>query len=277
MNFKKHLLLLLFAFILFPVFSYSQDEISEKPKYAPHGERHRNVTDAKGKQGLWKLYSRDRILLSEINYKNDIKHGACTKYYSSTGVMHEESNYYYGQKDGEYKNYFINGQINSEGSYKNGRKTGEWITYNKSSGEKKSEGNYVENEKDGVWIYYDMKGTKTSSGSYVHGVKEGDWESFDEEGKVIATSKYVNGVVQLKEKNPSNSTTTTPKKPKFVPYKKTTTPNTTPNTNPNPNSNPNPNTNPNPNPNNPGNDINNLNNNQNQNNKQDTLKTPDNK
>jgi antitoxin component YwqK of YwqJK toxin-antitoxin module len=208
MNFNKNILLLLITCILFPIISYSQDEISEKPKYAPHGEKHKNVTDAKGKQGAWKTYSRERVLLSEINYKNDIKHGASTKYYPSNGVLKEEANYYYGQKDGDYKSYYSNGQVNSEGSYRNGRKTGQWTSYNKSSGEKKSEGTYVDNKKDGVWTYYDIKGVKTLSGTYANDIKEGDWVSYDPDGKVTSTSKYANGVVQLKEKASSGSTNT---------------------------------------------------------------------
>lgn len=54
MNFSKNILLLLITCLLFPVISYSQDEISEKPKYAPHGEKHKNVSDAKGRTGAGK-------------------------------------------------------------------------------------------------------------------------------------------------------------------------------------------------------------------------------
>ena len=169
-----------------------------------------NVTDEKGKQGTWKFYSGYRILVFEITYKNDIRHGPCSKYYFSNGIIREESNYYYGKKDGEYKSYFADGQLHTEGAFKDGRKSDEWIIYYKSSAEKKCEGTYVNGRKEGIWVFYDNKGVKTVQGKYRMDVKEGDWETYDSDGKIIEVKKYINGVLQLKEG--VQKTTTTSKK-----------------------------------------------------------------
>ena len=178
------------------------DEIAVRPKYAPRSEKNRNTTDLKGKQGLWKVYSWEKILLSETTYLNDIKHGPCSKYYSFSGMVREETNYYFGKRDGSFKSYYNNGQVNAEGSYKDGRKTDIWTTYYKTSGEKKSEGKYVENKKNGLWTFYNSRGTKSSSGSYQNDLKIGAWESFDSEGKIIIVN-YINGVLKEKDTKPS--------------------------------------------------------------------------
>jgi antitoxin component YwqK of YwqJK toxin-antitoxin module len=210
----KFNILIAFCFLIlsFEGFGQEQDkEISERPKYAPRGEKHMNTSNEKGKQGLWKFYNRDKTLIYEYTFKNDIKHGPCSKYYSSNGVVREESNYFYGKKDGEYKSYYSNGQLSAEGSYKDGKKSGAWITYNKSSGEKKSEGSFLNNNKDGLWITYNNKGEKTSEGSYVNGLKEGAW-SYYEEGKLVETKNYTKGSTQVKV----TTTKTTTKKTKTV-------------------------------------------------------------
>lgn len=207
--------------IIFPFISSAQDnEEGQRPKYAPWGEKHKNMSDEKGKQGEWRYYTRDRILLYSITYKNDVKHGPSTKYYSSNGIVREEANFYYGIRDGEYKSYHSNGQLSAEGSYKENKKTGSWITYYKSSGEKKSEGSYLGNKKDGLWSYYNSKGIKIMQGSFKAGEKEGEWTVYDSDGKVTEISKYSNGVLQLKEsadtstkkKSSTNKTSTNTKK-----------------------------------------------------------------
>lgn len=54
------------------------------------------------KQGLWR-YKSGGVLVAEINYLNDKKHGLCTKYYAASGAMMEVTNYEDGIRDGEYK------------------------------------------------------------------------------------------------------------------------------------------------------------------------------
>lgn len=238
--YTMHSIIFIF-FLALPYLTFSQKETSKRAQYAPWGEKHANVSDEKGKQGEWKFYTDDKILLYDITYKNDIKHGPCSKYYSSNGIIREESNYYYGKKDGDYKGYYINGEIHAEGTYKDGKRSGAWIIYYKSSGEKKIEGTYINGKKDGVWIYYDVKGVKSVQGKYLMDVKEGDWETYDSDGKVIEVKKYINGVLQLKEgvkkqqlpvkktsKTISKTTTTKPTSPGTDSNNKTNTNNQSP-------------------------------------------------
>lgn len=216
--------IIFFNFLLmFSLLSYSQDEttVSSRPKNAPRGDKHKNVFDSKGKQGLWKYYSNDKILLFEITYKNDIKHGVSTRYYSTNGLIREEVTYFYGKKDGEYKSYYNNGQLSAEGAYKNGMKSGKWTMYSKSSGEKKSEGEYLNNKREGEWAIYSTKGGKLSEGKYTNGVKNGEWTFYDEEGKFKQKIVYSKGTIKEKEEAPKTPVQKTTK-PKAMPAKKIT-------------------------------------------------------
>ncbi len=216
---RKNIITLLICIVL-PCISFSQNEWATRPKYAPWGEKDRNVTNDKGKQGVWKYFTRDRILILKVSYKDGVKHGPCIKYYSSNGQVREEANFFYGKRDSTYTTYYINGQVYTEGFYTEGKKTGDWTSYFKSSGALKSQGKYVANKRVGEWTFYSSKGYKLSAGKYVNGVKEGDWITYTSDGKVRETIKYISGVAQLTEgaatttkKNTKSTIKTIPKKP----------------------------------------------------------------
>lgn len=221
---RVHIRKVILIFIYYCAFScitYAQQitwETADRPRYCPAGVKDRNVTNEKGRQGVWKAYARTRTLLWAVTYKNGIKNGVYTLYYSTNGAAREEGSYYWGTKDGEVKKYFINGELKEEGSYKVGKRSGKWITYNKSSGEKRSEGEYEANRKIGTWTFYNSKGVKISEGSYVNGRREGVWQFYGKDGKSKGSVNYIKGVAQLTE---NAETKTTPKKtpPKKTPPK----------------------------------------------------------
>lgn len=152
-----------------------------------------NKKDDNGKQGEWKYFNRDGDLLYIINYKNDKKHGPCVKYYPQAGKPREESNYYDGKLDEDFKQYYVNGEVKREGFYKDGKREGLWTSYDRITGEKRSEGNYKENKKVDEWSYWNSKGNLVVKGKYVNGQKDGVWEYYDAEGKVKSRQTFVNG------------------------------------------------------------------------------------
>lgn len=185
---------------------YSQNELEIRPKYMPMMEKHRNVKDENGrKQGLWKFYSRDGILILEVTYQNDVKHGPCVRYHPSLGYPIEELNYFNGRKDGVCKKYYISGELRSEGYYKDGKRVDKWVYYQKVNGEKKAEGGYFNGQKEGEWLYYNSKGVIVLKGSYKNGLKQGVWEFNDAEGKLLYTKNYLN------DQEVGDSKPTTPK------------------------------------------------------------------
>ncbi|NTW33558.1 MAG: hypothetical protein HGB12_13205 [Bacteroidetes bacterium] len=225
---KKFIILfLIYSTLPFAVMSQDkkapvEEQFAERPKYSPRKDKHLNVYDSKGKQGLWKFYSRDGILIFEVTFKNDTKHGTSSKYYYYSGLIREELEYYYGKRDGDCKLYFNNGLLSAEGSYKDNKKSGEWTTYYKSSGEKKSEGRYFENLKDSVWTYYNNRGEKTMQGKFSKGKKVGDWENYNVDGSVKSVTKYANGILVPKDVPETKKTTKPTIKSSTI--KKTVTP-----------------------------------------------------
>lgn len=170
-------------------------QIEERPQYAPRSEKHKNVRDELGrKQGLWKYYNRERVLTIEITYLNDIKHGPSIRHNSYNGVVTEESGYFNGKRDGEYKRYNYNGTLTTEGNYAMGRRIGNWVTYYVVNGEKRTEGAYNTNgKKDGNWKYYTSKGTMKSEGDYKNGVRDGTWVFYGPDGSRTEEKKFQNG------------------------------------------------------------------------------------
>ena len=183
--------------LFFSAMLFAQNQMEIRPKYMPMGGKHRNIIDESGrKQGLWKYYSADGILIAEVNYQNGIKHGTSIKYHPLLGVPIEESTYFNGLLDGDYKKYYGTGELKTDGYYKDGKKTGKWNTYYKVNGEKRSEGEYVNDKKEGLWRLYSSKGKLTCEGPYLHNLKEGEWKYYDQDGKVIATLSFVKDVEQ---------------------------------------------------------------------------------
>ena len=168
--------------------------IEIRPENAPRSDKWKNKKDALGrKQGLWKYYTDDGIILLEITFQNDVKHGALVRHHSSNGVITEESNYFNGRRDGEYKRYTYNGLLTTEGFYSTGRKNGLWMTYFAVNGEKKTEGSYANGRKIGLWRYYNSKGKLKSEGEYKEGLMEGEWKYYDNDGTPLEQKKYMNG------------------------------------------------------------------------------------
>lgn len=75
------------------------------------------------RNGKWKEFNKQAILVSEGYYENDIKHGSWKQYYE-TGELLIEENYRYGILHGRYASYHPNGQILSEGEYQHGKREG---------------------------------------------------------------------------------------------------------------------------------------------------------
>jgi antitoxin component YwqK of YwqJK toxin-antitoxin module len=144
---------------------------SERPKFAPFKEKHRNLRDEfDRKQGLWKLYSASQIIIADVNYLNDKKHGMSTRYYPHTGELMEQAEYFDGRKHGEYKKFYYTGATKTEGEYDLNKRTGYWVDYYLNTGEVRSEGTYDRGKKQGDWKFYNSQGDLKYTYTYDQGV-----------------------------------------------------------------------------------------------------------
>lgn len=73
------------------------------------------------------------------------------------------------------------------------RKNGEWTEYY-PNGQKKAVGNYKMDRKQGQWVYYNQSGQKTAEGKYNLGKKDGVWKEM--EGGRMVTKTYRFGKVR---------------------------------------------------------------------------------
>ena len=135
-----------------------EEFIEVRPKYRSKNDRdHYNKYDLMGKRwGVWKIYNRDRVLISEIEYERGRKHGVAIRYNSRTGKPVEIKNYVYGKLDGPYEKYSPLGELLIEGEYTLGERSGTW-TYNYPSGSIRKTGAYVNGLKEGPWEFYNRK------------------------------------------------------------------------------------------------------------------------
>lgn len=87
-------------------------------------ERFLNKKNSKTpKNGKWKEFNKQAVLVSEGNYQHDLKNGVWKQYYE-TGELLIEETYDNGILHGRYASYHLNGRLLSEGQYKNGHREG---------------------------------------------------------------------------------------------------------------------------------------------------------
>jgi antitoxin component YwqK of YwqJK toxin-antitoxin module len=108
------------------------------------------------REGNWKFYNEEEILLSEENYENGIASGIWKNYYQNGNLL-EEITYKNGKKDGPWKQYFHDGPEKLRATYRNGKLEG-LATFFHPNGRVMISGPYVNNFKDGVWMHLNDKG-----------------------------------------------------------------------------------------------------------------------
>lgn len=181
MNNLKKISILLLIFIGFS-FQSPGDLTALLPKYAPDSVAHRNKLDDYGKKwGSWQFFSRNGVLILEINYKDNKRNGEFVRYNGITGKMLEKGAYVNDLKNGSFTKWYSNSVKRVEGSYRKGLKDGLWSYYFKNSpGIVRLTGNFKEGKKHGKWIFYDKNGTIRSIMKYENGLI---LESVNEENK----------------------------------------------------------------------------------------------
>jgi|GEM_PF-6752722 len=96
-------------------------------------------------------------------------------------------------KDGEYKKWYINGQMKIECSYVKDSLNGEYKEWYEN-GKKKSEGAKKMGKDIGALATWYEDGKKSAEMNYTSdGVKDGTWNYWDKEGKLYATRTFKDG------------------------------------------------------------------------------------
>ena len=91
-----------------------------------------------------------------------------------------------GIQNGEWIEYWENGQLEGKRNYKNGKVEGEYLKYYEN-GQLKYKSNHKDGKQDGEWLYYYDNGQLQFKSNYKDGKKDGETFSNKENGKLIKT------------------------------------------------------------------------------------------
>ncbi len=164
-------------------FFHTNGKIEQKGKYRKGGKPH----------GDWVWYYTNGAVRREEIYSNGKEEGLMIEYDEQGNIL-EKGEYVGGLEEGVWE---VNtGDYIERGNYVEGMMNGEWEGIYKSTGKIAFTGNYIEGLPEGKHIYYYPDGRKMSEGKFQSGLKVGDWKRYDENGLLVITIRYNNGVTE---------------------------------------------------------------------------------
>ncbi len=238
---KKYLLLLfLFAFCGLNLFSQQNDSVNANGYnvfHFPNGKISSEGTMRNGKpDGYWKNYYENGILKSEGNRKNYLL-DSTWRFYDEDGKLVLEINYKKGKKNGFRITYqgdeitkenfvddvkqgysyvlYPNGKVHFKIPFVDGLENGQaveyapdgrivqLIQYKKGYVISRQKINRFDSDSlpNGKWIWFYDDEKVHITGNYKHGLKNGYFKTYDRNGNLISTEKYVNGEKETKAEN----------------------------------------------------------------------------
>ncbi len=97
-----------------------------------------------------------------------------------------------GSREGDWKDYYLTGEVQAEGKYLNNKRAGKWTFYYKN-GSKEQEGSYLRGLPDGTWRWYYSNGDLLREESYFNGREDGEMVEYDSTGNIISKGNFING------------------------------------------------------------------------------------
>lgn len=148
------------------------------------------IVDEEGnRNGYWKDYSPEGVVVAEGNYSDNRRTGTW-KFYSATGKLEQAGSYTGGRIDGAWRWYYPEGELLREEEYYQGKRDGNYTEYSRE-GEIIAQGIYTDGERNGEWKY--KTGDNIESGSYLLGLRDGLWKAFYPDNKLRFKGKYNQG------------------------------------------------------------------------------------
>lgn len=130
--------------------------------------------------GIHRFYNDESEVINSIIYNEEgIK--------VSEGIVDET-----GSRTGNWKDFYITGELRATGNYVNNRRSGRWVFYYKN-GNKEQEGIYLRGLPDGLWTWYYENGNLLREESYFNGREDGESIEYDIMGNIITKGNYLNG------------------------------------------------------------------------------------
>ena len=182
LNYQKNYLNSMYFLGGYPELEYLQIELKDwnlhgnLTSYYSNGEIHGKWSFNNGSfTGLQEIFEKDKVIL-KFTTKNGNLDGSFERYYSSGEILFRR-NYVNGQKEGEQKEFYINGQEERVSIYKEG-KLNSTVTEFWKSGIVRSIYNYRDDLEDGWYKIYETDGLLKEQGKYINGVRDGERQVF---------------------------------------------------------------------------------------------------
>lgn len=177
----QSLLFLLVILLLTPIGLYAQFNKKEKKKFF---KKYEHLLDKNSEIKFFNYY--------QVLEKNGTEYVFKT-FNPDKKVMTIYETYQEGDLEtlnGEYKEWYDNGNLWKKGRYKNNEKSGRWNFYNHSDGNLNQYGAYENGMEQGDWYTVDSLGRTTSKCHYVNGQLDGEYLNYDTSGNVFQKSIY---------------------------------------------------------------------------------------
>ncbi len=143
----------------------------------------------RGQQSFMEIEIALRNGFTVEDFKKGLNGQEYIEYYSNGNIKEIGFKNKNGNKTGELKYYYRNGQLRGIGNALDGLVTGEWLYYHEN-GQLERIGNYLKNRAYGEWKRYYDNGKLQSVGNWLDDKKTGEWKYYDETGKLIKTENH---------------------------------------------------------------------------------------
>jgi antitoxin component YwqK of YwqJK toxin-antitoxin module len=97
-----------------------------------------------------------------------------------------------GQREGFWKEYYLDGSLKAAGFYTKDLKTGMWKYYY-PDGVLEETGKYIDNDPDSIWMWYYPNHKILRSENFFEGQEDGTYTEYGLHGSVITKGEYVEG------------------------------------------------------------------------------------
>lgn len=143
-----------------------------------------------------KNYYPDGNVQSIITYRMGKEHGKTTYFYDNPNTLEMEVEMKNGKRNGEFRRYFENGNLDTHCVYVNDSIEGVQTIFS-PDGKKVQESTYKNGRLDGMYKAYHLNGEVSIEGVYKDGLYEGEWYYYDERGILVGEASFKQGAGTL--------------------------------------------------------------------------------
>ncbi|AMD95338.1 toxin-antitoxin system YwqK family antitoxin [Leptotrichia sp. oral taxon 847] len=124
-----------------------------------------------------------------VNVNNGVLNGNYTEYYAN-GNNYTTGKYVNGKKEGEWLVYSENGKLWKRYQYSNDELNGRYSSYYGKTGNQETVGQYQNGKMTGNWTEYYENGSRKSQGTYVNGYRNGLFTEWNSSGSKSSEINY---------------------------------------------------------------------------------------